>query len=62
MNVVANILGSYIPLCCIAGLTFLFLVIAVVALVFFIVALCTSAQVEKNAPPPVEPLAEEAGK
>jgi len=55
-------LGSYIPLCCIAGLTFLFLVIAVVALVFFIVALCTSAQVEKNAPPPVEPLAEEAGK
>ena len=49
MNVVADIFGSYIPLCCVGGLTFMFLVIAVVALVFFIVALRTSAQAEKDA-------------
>ena len=49
MDVVANIFGSYIPLCCMGGLTFLFLVVAVVALVFFIVALRTSVKAEKIA-------------
>ena len=59
MDVVADILGSYIPLCCIGGLTFLFLMIAVVALVFFIVALRTSAKAEKIAAAQGETVTEE---
>ena len=49
MDVVANIFGSYIPLCCICGPTFAFFAIAVVALIFYIISLRTSAKAEKLA-------------
>jgi hypothetical protein len=61
MDVVANIFGSYIPLCCISGLTFFFFAIAVIALIFFIVALRTSAKAEKIAAAQEEMPMEKAG-
>ena len=63
MDVIADIFGSYIPLCCTGGLTFFFFALAVVVLIFFIVGLHTSAKAERLAAEqeemPVEP-AEEA--
>ena len=62
MDVIADIFGSYIPLCCMGGLTFFFFALAVIVLISFIVGLRTSAKAEKLATEqqekPVEPARE----
>jgi len=62
MDVIADIFGSYIPLCCICGPTFAFFAIAVIALIFYIIGLHTSAKAEKEAAARKEAPAEEPGK
>ena len=49
MDVIADIFGSYIPLCCICGPTFAFFALAVIALILYIISLRTSAKAEKLA-------------
>jgi hypothetical protein len=59
MDVIADIFGSYIPLCGICGLTFFFFAIVVIVLISFIVALRTSAKAEKIAAEQEETLSKE---
>ena len=49
MDVIAELFGSYIPLCCICAPTYLFFVIVVIVLIGYIISLRTSAKAEKLA-------------
>jgi hypothetical protein len=61
MDIVANIFGSYIPLCCMCAPTYVFFAIAVAALILYLISLRSSVKAEKLAAAEEELPMEKAG-